>query len=184
MRTPVCELQCVNSSVRTNSSVRRATDLQCPCCAHWNPAARHWKFFFFPVSGITFGGWAPNSYITPVSGRLDTGGSILPFQCLDCLDTGFSIVVYGDTELKPRTKKVDFLTKKIERMAFVPCDRYGSRASKNGRMSFRSPPMLRNMHLKVLKMAIFPYKKGRLRGGVQRLRGGGVLRSLKVQSRP
>ena len=29
-------------------------------------------------------------------------------------------------------------TKKIERTAFVPFDRYGSRASKNGRMSFQS----------------------------------------------
>ena len=37
-------------------------------------------------------------------------------------------------------EKVDFSTKKIERMAFVPFDRYGSRASNNGKMSFRSPP--------------------------------------------
>ena len=62
---------------------------------------------------------------------------------------------YCATELKPCTKKVDFLTKEIERTAFVPFDRYGSRASKNGRMSFRSPPIRRKVMLKVLKMADF-----------------------------
>ena len=63
---------------------------------------------------------------------------------------------YCATKLKPSTKKVDFLTKKIERTAFVPFDRYGSRASKNGRMSFRSTRGPRKVNLKVPKMAHFP----------------------------
>ena len=52
-------------------------------------------------------------------------------------------------------KKIDFFPREIERMAFLPLDRYGSRASKNGRMSFRSPPIRSKVMLKVLKMADF-----------------------------
>ena len=71
--------------------------------------------------------------------------------------------MYCDTKLKPRTEKVDFLTKGIDFKASLPFDQAWSRASKNGvpgNQSIRGP---RNMHLKVLKMAIFPFKKGRLR---------------------
>ena len=44
-------------------------------------------------------------------------------------------------------KKPDFFSREIERMAFVPFDRYGSQASKNGRKSFRSPPIRRKVLL-------------------------------------
>ena len=54
-----------------------------------------------------------------------------------------------------RWKKSIFFSREIERTAFVPFDRYGSRASKNGRMSFRSPPIRRKVMLEVLKMADF-----------------------------
>ena len=43
-------------------------------------------------------------------------------------------------------------------MAFIcipSFNRYGTRASKNGRKSFRSPPNRRKVMLKVLKMANF-----------------------------
>ena len=45
--------------------------------------------------------------------------------------------------------------REIERMTFLPLDRYGFWASKNGRASFRSPPVVRKVMLEVLKMADF-----------------------------
>ena len=40
------------------------------------------------------------------------------------------VALYNDTELKCRTKKVDFLTKKIETTTPIPFDQAWSRASK------------------------------------------------------
>ena len=56
-------------------------------------------------------------------------------------------ITYSATELKCTMKKVEYFPREIERMAFVPFDRYGSRASKNGRKSFRSPPIRRKVLL-------------------------------------
>ena len=41
-----------------------------------------------------------------------------------------SVALYSDTELKPSTKKVDFLTKAIDCKAPLPFDQAWSRASK------------------------------------------------------
>ena len=56
-------------------------------------------------------------------------------------------------------EKIDFFSREIERMAFIPFNRYGSRASKNGRMSFRSTRGPRKVNLKMLKMDDFEKRK-------------------------
>ena len=56
-------------------------------------------------------------------------------------------------------EKVDFLTKKIETITPIPFDQARSRASKKRRYCCCDrllSPMLRNVNLKVLKMAHFP----------------------------
>ena len=53
-------------------------------------------------------------------------------------------------------EKVDFLTKKIETTTPIPFERAWSREFKNVLFLFRSPPMLRNINLKVLKAALQP----------------------------